>query len=364
MREFLVWGGLAILGVGTAWGDDEKDAVNVAAGEWSASAGIGYRENVLYSEILPVDSTFRYLSFEGVTQKNFIATGAEWTTMFLLDNRSYLQVDDLPDETFGMFLSEFGKYVTIDGRLAAGIQYVYLNQAFDASFDILNENRVILTAQEPGLTLEWSSFFWQFEYVASLGASRMYLKDLEGDYETVDWELEIDYALKGEARLFFAVNGFARDYTDRLGRDLDGFRLDDTILGTDQTGFESGFEQAFRALGMAGEFELEVDYRERRDRHSGYYDRDRLKYGMEWKLKGEKWDFDVDVSYAQSDYLAQISDDGLLRSSQEWMWEIEMARKVSAAWSLFFRANGETSDSNESFFSYRTNSVLLGLRYR
>ena len=136
-----------MLAVGTVWGDDEKDDVKVGAGEWSASTGIGYRENALYSEILPIDSTFSYLSFEGVTQKNFIASGAEWTSMFLLDNRSYLEMDDLPDETFGMFFSEFGKYVTFDGRLAAGIQYVYLNQAFDASFDILNENRVVLTAQ-------------------------------------------------------------------------------------------------------------------------------------------------------------------------------------------------------------------------
>ena len=192
----------------------------------------------------------------------------------------------------------------------------------------------------------------------------MYFKDSEDDYETLDWKFEIDYEVNERARLYMGVNGFIRDYTDRQARDIEGFRLEDTILGTDQSGIEGGFEQSFRFLGMDGELELEVDYTARRDRHTGYYDRDRLKYGMEWKFEGEKWNFDVDISYAENDYLLQVSDDGALRVSDEWIWGLEIDRKLSPKWSLFFRANGETSDSNESFFSYQSNSVLLGLRYR
>lgn len=365
MRGIFAWGISTILVGGTVLlANDVEDSVSVGAGEWSVSAGLGYKENVLFSEILPVDSAFSYVSLEGVAQRDFLASGAEWVSVLLLDNRSYTQVDDLPDETFAMFLSEFSKHVTIDGRLTAGVQYVYFNQAFDASFDVLDENRVVLTAEEPGLSLKWTSFFWQFEYAASVGASRMYFKDSEDDYETLDWKFEIDYEVNERARLYMGVNGFIRDYTDRQARDIEGFRLEDTILGTDQSGIEGGFEQSFRFLGMDGELELEVDYTARRDRHTGYYDRDRLKYGMEWKFEGEKWNFDVDISYAENDYLLQVSDDGALRVSDEWIWGLEIDRKLSPKWSLFFRANGETSDSNESFFSYQSNSVLLGLRYR
>ena len=135
----LFLGGVALAG------EDREAEVDVGIGEWSASAGFGYKENVLFSEILPVDSAFNYVSVEGAVQKEFIASGAEWVSIFLLDNRNYWQVDDLPNETFCMFLSEFGKHVTVDGRLAASFQYVYLNQAFDASFDILDENRIVLT---------------------------------------------------------------------------------------------------------------------------------------------------------------------------------------------------------------------------
>ena len=354
----LLLGGVALSG------ENPEDEIDVGAGEWSVSAGLGYKENVLFSEILPVDSAFNYLSVEGVMQKDFIESGAEWVSIFLLDNRNYWQVDDLPDETFGMFVSEFGKHMTVDGRLAASFQYVYLNQAFDASFDILDENRIVLTAEEPGLYLEWASFLWQFKYTAKAGASRMYFTDSKDDYETFDWELEFDYMTNEGGRLFLASNGFIRDYTDRVARDLDGSRLEETILGTDQRGIEGGFEQSFRVLGLAAEVELEVDFSSRRDRHTGYYDRDRLKYGIDWSLAGEKWDFGINVSHADSEYLSQLADDGQLRSSKEWVWGFEMAREVGEKWGVFLRADVERSDSNETFFSYESNSVLLGMRYR
>lgn len=354
----LLLGGVALSG------ENPEDLVNVGAGEWSVSAGLGYKENVLFSEILPVDSAFNYLSVEGVMQKDFVESGAEWVSIFLLDNRSYWQVDDLPDETFGMFLSEFGRHMTVDGRLAASFSYVYLNQAFDASFDIQDENRIVLTAQEPGLSLEWASFLWQFKYTASVGASRMSFADPKDDYETLDWEIEFDYLVSEGGRLFLSPNGFIRDYTDRVARDLDGFRLEETILGTDQRGIEGGFEQSFRFLGLDAELELEVDFSARRDRHSGYYDRDRLKYGLDWSLAGEKWDFGLDVSFADSEYLTQMSEDGELRSSKEWVWGFEMARDIGKKWNVFLRADADRSNSNETFFSYESNSILLGMRYR
>ncbi len=354
----LFLGGVALAG------EDREAEVDVGIGEWSASAGFGYKENVLFSEILPVDSAFNYVSVEGAVQKEFIASGAEWVSIFLLDNRNYWQVDDLPNETFGMFLSEFGKHVTVDGRLAASFQYVYLNQAFDASFDILDENRIVLTAEEPGLYFEWASFLWQFKYTAKAGASRMYFADSKDDYETLDWELEFDYMMNKGGRLFLAPNGFIRDYTARVARDLDGFRLEETILGTDEQGIEGGFEQSFRVLGLATEVELEVDFSARRDRHTGYYDRDRLKYGIDLRLAGEKWDFGINASHADSEYLSQLADDGQLRSSKDWVCGFEMAREMGEKWGVFLRADAERSVSNETFFSYESNSILLGMRYR
>ena len=364
MRDIFKLSVLAGVLWGGALADDAEDSFRVGVGEIAASAGLGYRENALYSEILPIDSSFAYAAVEGGMQKDFISSGAEWVTMFMLDNRSYLSRSDLPDETFGMLMSEFGKYATIDGRVALEFQYVYLSQAFDASFDIEEENRIHLRIQEPGLFLKWNSFFWKFEYEATVGASRMYFQDSTNDYETIDWELEAAHKIDDQSLFFLSANGFARDYTDRNARDLDGFSISDSRLGTDRVAFEAGYERSFQIGELEGVWELEGIYRQRRDRHSGYYDRDRIKLGMEGELRGEKWTLYADIYYSQSEYLNQISDDGALRRSDEWVWELEIDRQLNDRWSAFTRINSEISDSNESFFSYRTNSVLLGISYR
>lgn len=347
-----------------ARGDEKEDSFKVGAGEWSASVGYGYKENVLFSEIVPVDSPFSYFSVEGITQREFIETGAEWTTMLLLDNRHYSKGNDLPDETFGLLLSEYGRYLTIDGQITGGVQYVYFKQAFDATFDVLDVNQIVLTGQEPKAYLDWKAFFWQFEYNATVGASRMYFKDPSNDYETIDWELELDYLVGDQSRILVAANGHARDYTDRPTRTASGTRVDSIMLGEDQTGVEVAFERPFGFLGINGEVELGIDFEARRDRHFGYYDRDSLKYGFEWSGGGEKWNFRLDLGFAERNYLVQTVEDGSLRVSDEWVGTLDLERELSENWALFLSLNRDESESNETYFSYEANSIMLGLRLK
>ena len=357
---------ISLLGIflAAACGNEIEDSFKVGAGEWSASTGFGYKGNVLFSEIAPLDSPFIFAGVEGITSHEFIETSAEWTTMLLLDNYHFTKGSDLPDETFGLLLSEYGRYVTIDGRLSSGLQYVYFKQAFDATFDVLDPYQIVLTGQEPKLYVDWKAFFWQFEYQATVGASRMYFKNPTNDYETIDWELALDYLLGEESRVLLAANGHARDYTNRLARTLSGARVNSIVLGEDQVGIELAYERPFGFLGLKGELELGIDFEARRDRHFGYYDRDSLKYGLEWSGGGERWDFRLDLGYAQRDYLFQTVDDGSLRISDEWIWTVDLERELSDHWGLFLRLNRDQSDSNETFFSYDANSVMLGLRLK
>ena len=355
---------IGLLGGAHLAGDDAKEDFKVGAGDWSASTGFGYKENVLLSEIAPIDSGFNYLSFEGIAQKEFIETGAQWTTMALVENRHYLEGSDLPDETFGLVVSEYSRFLGIDGTLKGGIQYLYFNQAFDATFDILDPNQITITAQEPRLYMEWESFFWQFEYTASMGVSRMYFQDASDDYEMLDWELELDYAIDDFTKWLFTVNGFARDYTDRPTRDAEGFRVDSIILGTDQIGFETAVEHGFGSESLPLLAEIGIDYEERRDRHFGFYDRDRLKYFLEVRAGGEKWRLRLDVGYSERDYLTQIAENDAGRESQEWVASLEWERDLSQKWAFFARGETDSSESNETFFSYDANSLMLGIRLK
>ena len=59
-----------------------------------------------------------------------------------------------------------------------------------------------------------------------------------------------------------------------------------------------------------------------------------------------------------------MSEDGDLRSSKEWVLGFEMGRDIWNKWNVFLRADVDRSNSNETFFSYESNSVLLGMRHR
>jgi len=347
-----------------ALGEDVEDSFNVNAGEWSVRAGYGYKENVLYSEIVPLDSPFAYIGVEGIAQREFFEQGAEWTTMLLLDNRHFSKGDDLPDETFGLLLSQYGRHIAIDGKLTGGLQYVYFNQAFDATFDVLDVNQIVLRGQEPKVFVDWEAFLWQFGYTASVGAARMYFQDPTNDYETVDWELEADYLLGEESRALLTINGHARDYSDRPARTASGTRVDSITLGEDQAGIELAYERPLGFRGIRGELELGVDYEARRDRHFGYYDRNSLKYGLEWATGGEKWSLRLDLGYAKRDYRVQTVDNNELRKSEEWVWYLDWERELSDAWAVFLNVNHDKSDSNETYFSYDSNSIMLGLRLK
>ena len=256
------------------------------------------------------------------------------------------------------------RFVGIDGTLKGGIQYLHFNQAFDATFDILDPNQITITAQEPRLYMEWESFFWQFEYTASVGASRMYFQDASDDYETLDWELELDYAIDGFTNWLFAVNGFARDYTDRPTRDAEGFRVDSITLGTDQIGFETSVEREFGSESLSLLAEIGIDYEERRDRHFGYYDRDRTKYFLELRTGGEKWRLRLDVGFSDREYLTQTAENDALRESQEWVASLEWERDLSQKWAFFARGETDSSESNETFLSYDANSLMVGIRLK
>ena len=56
--------------------------------------------------------------------------------------------------------------------------------------------------------------------------------------------------------------------------------------------------------------------------------------------------------------------DGSLRISDEWIWTVDLERELSDHWGLFLRLKRDQSDSNETFFSYDANSVMLGLRLK
>ncbi len=335
---------------------------NESAKELSASFGVGYKQNVLYSEIAPKDSKFSYANFDGYAKGELVGLGAAWSLMGSGDVRHFTDVDNVPDETFIIALGKFSKSVGLFSELTAGTRYLYISQAFDATFDILDERTAVLRAQEPELFLEWRSLLWEFEYAFNVSSARMYFKDSANDFETDSLEFELNYELTEKSLITLTLEGSERAYTDLEARSAVGLPISDSLREMDILSVELEWERRFSLANWVGDYGIEIEFSERRDPAFGYYDRDRKKVGLEWALKSHAWSFDLDVGYSESDYLVQIVEDGDLRSSESWISSLQIERRLNEAWSAFINLDLEVEDSNETFFSYDSNSILFGFR--
>ncbi len=340
------------------------DLWNESKMELSASFGAGYKQNVLYSEIAPKDSKFSYLNLDGYAKGELVGLGAAWSLMASGDLRHFTDVDNVPDETFIIALGKFSKSVGLFSELTAGTRYLYISQAFDASFDILDERTAILRAQEPELFLEWSSLLWEFEYAFSASSARMYFKDGRSDFETDSLEFELNYELSEKSLITLTIEGSDRAYTDLEARSAVGRPIIGSSREMEMLSAELEWERSFNLANWAGDYGMEIEFSERRDPAFGYYNRDRTKVGLEWALKSHTWSLGLDIGFSESDYLVQIVEDGDLRRSDSWIYSLQIERRLNEAWSAFLNLDLEIEDSNETFFSYDSNSILFGIKLR
>ena len=90
--------------------------------------GFGYKENVLLRRLpQSIPDLIIYLSKESL--KGVHRNQSPMDDYGFAENRHYLEGGDLPDETFGLVVSEYSRFVGIDGTFKGGIQYLYFNQA-------------------------------------------------------------------------------------------------------------------------------------------------------------------------------------------------------------------------------------------
>ncbi|MEM9160040.1 MAG: hypothetical protein AAGB46_13425 [Verrucomicrobiota bacterium] len=337
---------------------------NEASRDFSASLGIGYKENVLYSEVLPQDSMFSYADLEGMAKGEMFNLGAEWTLMGLGEFRHYNDIDGVPDETFGLVLGEFSKSIGLFGEAGLGVQYLYVNQAFDATFDIVEERRAILKVQEPELYAKWRSLFWEFEYTVKISTSRMYFSDRTDDYETDSLEFELDYELGERDVLILTLEGLRRNYVERLARIQTG----ETVAGfrrkMDSISAELEWERSYKLGDWSGTIGLEGKLSERRDGFAGYYDRDRRKFGLECEFEHGGWYLSADVAYTESDYLVQVTELGDAVKTEGWVGALNIEKDLNETWAAFLQLDLDKEDSNESLFSYEANSLMLGFTFK
>lgn len=327
------------------------------------SLGYGYAENVLYSELAPVDAAYLLASFEGFFERSLWEEALDWNTMAFWEHRRFEAGDDIPDQTLFLLQSQIEGYVGLYSKWRLGGRYLGLEQAFDATFDELERNSFLVKAKEPELLLGWESFLWAFEYDAEIGFSRMNFEQEGSDYESFNWEVDFDYRINDDLSWVSGVFGYERDYLERSGRDLSGAAIVGSSLQMSQLGFETGLD--FRKSFDASEhrFSILLGDRQREDGQLGYYDRSRRSVEFRWQGDWERMRLALQADFGAYRYDHQLGDDGSREATDSWAWSLEWDRDLNDRWGIFVWLNGEEEDSNASFSSYESRGVSMGLRW-
>ncbi len=342
-------------------GDD--DLFSEFSGETSLSLGYGYAENVLYSELAPVDAAFTVANVEVFFERSLFDASFDWNAMLFVDHRVFHSDEVIPDETLALAQTQLEGYVGLYSKWRAGARYLRLEQAFDATFDELERNSFLVTAEEPEVLFGWESFFWTFAYDVEVGFSRMSFEQEGSDYDSLNWKVDIDQRINDQFSWRSGLFGYERNYVDRLGRDLRGRAIVDSLLGMSQFGFETGFVWEPDSDLFEQELSVMLSQRDRSDAQVGYYDRRRRSVEVQWRGEWESRSLVLRADYGEYRYENQLGDDGFLEGTDAWSWSLEFEQKLSERWSAFVWLNEEAEESNANFSSYDSRSVSIGLKW-
>ncbi|MBK1879595.1 hypothetical protein [Pelagicoccus mobilis] len=351
----------------TVWGytgDDLYSEFSEFSTQTSVAAGVGYTENVLLGEVVQLDSAFAYFGLEGVANKSFWGDQFTWSSLAYADVRTYDKLDGVPVHAIYLLQTELESYVGLISKGRVGARYLDLTQVFDATFDELERVDFIVEGSEPEFYVGYESMLGEFEYDIELSAGHMAFKDMSNDYDSFSVEVEFERPLLDALTWKSELEGWRRQYDEKSARSLSGIPLADTLLETEMVGAETGLRFTPIIFDTVNILELTAAYREREDLVTGYYDRSRLSADIEWRTSAWGIDFDLSGTYTEYQYDHQFGDGGDLKASDSWYWELEMERKLSESWSAFLNLSTEEESSNESFASFETRTVLLGIRWR
>lgn len=340
-----------------------EDPFSDFSGETSVALGFGYSENVLYSELAPVDSTFVLVSLEGFLERSLFSDAIDWSTMAFLEHRSFLSDEDIPSQTLALVQSQIEGYLGLYSQWRIGGRYLGLEQAFDATFDELERNSFLVRAEEPEFLMGWESFLLGFETDTELGLSRMSFDQEGSDYDSFNWEMDFDRRINDEFVWVSGVYGYDRSYLERSGRDLDGRAIDGSRLKLQQFGIETGLEWSGSWDTVDHTVRLLLSERRRRDGQFGYYDRERQLVELVWQAHWESTSLLFQIEYGEYRYENQFGEDDLLQNTEAFSWSLELDRKINEQWGFFLWFEEEREDSNASFTSYDARSVSLGLKW-
>lgn len=320
---------------------------------WNLRLGVGYRDNILLSEISPQESPFW-------------ATGLDWMLYRLPSERhefySYVVIDDyryldsdLVDYEQTAFLTNEWKYHWSDKwTQVSRLGYFYQDQVVDVSTTELTGQTFQLQGHGIPLFLGMNyalSQEWELQFGAAL--SRQYLSHPLDDYSELGPELALVWNPSKEQAWKLQYTLDYRIYDTRTQLTPDGFAVSGTDLHMKINELELEWKKYF-GTNREWRSRLRAEYRWTEDNGSGFQDYDAYRFRGDIRYEKGDWEYRADLNWGYYDYLVQRVDFDLNNKSRrrtQWggsvkiAWEFWDRKKWYAQW--LYDTTASTQRDNE-----------------
>jgi hypothetical protein len=339
-----------------------------AVGFWDTScnlrAGMGYRDNVLYSAVQPEASSFVLTGIDFMT----FHLGADGSQLIFLvsgDDKIFLNENVVPKEQYAFVQTSYKKEFLPRWTFKSTVGYVYQDQVFDASES--QDLRMNVHAQGHRLNAAQLVRYdlprdWHAE--ASVEGVRQWLASPLDSY----WELTPEFTLgwdpNSKTDLSLNYRFTHRPYDHRVAADTDGTPREGTKLAYAQHDWFARWRQSWGS-GSRWSSTWRAGLVMSLDNGGGYYDYDRLYGGLQLTYKLKRWALigGARCDYYDYPYQAISEDDPRLRQKTLVVLNARSELKLGKRWMWFVEYEFEQSFAPADYDQYAVNTVSSGMDF-
>lgn len=342
---------------------EQTNAPPIAVWDYTAevSTALGYKDNVLYSNIASENSGFILSSFDTSLMRLSETKAYLMLYMYGEDYRYF----DAPSVEYEQFLSISAQYVQPVGeknQWGALANYLYQHQIFDASETQLNQRRLLVLGHSASLTPHWKHRFndsWSTQLEGS-AFRQMYEVELD-NYSEGHAQLNLMYDYGHRSKASFDYEFMNRYYDTREQFNSSGVIIPNTNLIFHQHECAAHLkhnldkDQHWRSSSH-------ISYMLNADNGSGYFDYSRLLFRQQLRFKKGLWDIKTNARFGKYIYDRQTINNEARKRSYTTI-DLNLERRLNKQWRVFVSVEHEWNMSNDPLDEYKVWFARSGVTY-
>ena len=330
---------------------------------YTLKTGMGYRDNVLYSDVNKQASPFTQAGLEFFLMRH----PDDWGSMDLFvsfDDIHYLESIDVDKEQLGFCQLRFQWDLDDRNQVEWVTDYVYQDQVLDVS--ITEEDLNILQvkghtlATRPGIRWDWVPETWWV--TVDVPVERQWFEPPLDNFTEFGTRLVLghDYGDDSEVQLRYEFTN--RDYDNDPELEADG----DPIVGTTRAFRQHEFRLTSRHDWDARRrwrSTTRLSWKRNSDNGGGYFNFNRYRASHELRYRTEVWDARAEAGYLYYLYDVQTASpphDGN-RKRDEWFLRLRVERVLTRWLRAYGEVEREQTRSNIDLEDYTINTIVAGL---